>query len=114
MIGCVGALRLNERLLNAYWLILLGLLVGDVVVGGYWDGRTDTDPPVASVSPILIVTSRTTLPRLLVPNYFYKHTVAFAKMRTYRFSSLIRRMQMKEPVAAGLQFLRVMYEGAKL
>ena len=37
MIGCVGALRLNERLLNAYWLILLGLLVGDVVVGGYWD-----------------------------------------------------------------------------
>lgn len=38
VIGCVGALRLNERLLNAYWLILLGLLVGDVVVGGYWDG----------------------------------------------------------------------------
>ena len=36
VIGCVGALRLNERLLNAYWLILLGLLVGDVVVGGYW------------------------------------------------------------------------------
>lgn len=36
VIGCVAVLRLNERLLNAYWLILLGLLVGDVVVGGYW------------------------------------------------------------------------------
>ena len=69
VIGCVGALRLNERLLNAYWLILLGLLVGDVVVGGYWDGRTDTDPLVASlclsVPPILIVKNRTSLPRLV-------------------------------------------------
>lgn len=35
-IGCLGALRLNERLLNAYWLILLGLLLGDVAIGGIW------------------------------------------------------------------------------
>eukprot|EP00095_Tigriopus_kingsejongensis_P010144 maker-scaffold1067_size65077-snap-gene-0.7 protein:Tk10144 transcript:maker-scaffold1067_size65077-snap-gene-0.7-mRNA-1 annotation:"PREDICTED: uncharacterized protein LOC100569714" len=35
-IGCFGALRLDERLLKTYWLLLLGLLVGDVVVGGYW------------------------------------------------------------------------------
>ena len=36
VIGCLGALRLNERLLNAYWLILLALLAGDAVVGGAW------------------------------------------------------------------------------
>lgn len=40
-IGCIGALRLNERLLNAYWLILLILLVGDVAVGGIWMVRYD-------------------------------------------------------------------------
>ena len=41
VIGCLGALRLNERLLNAYWLILLILLVGDVIVGGIWLVRYD-------------------------------------------------------------------------
>lgn len=40
-IGCIGALKLDERLLKAYWLLLLGLLVGDVVVGGYWMIRYD-------------------------------------------------------------------------
>ena len=49
VIGCVGALRLNERLLNAYWLILLGLLVGDVVVGGYWDGGHGSSRRVAQL-----------------------------------------------------------------
>jgi hypothetical protein len=39
VIGCLGALRLNERLLNAYWIILLVLLVGDVLVGGFWLAR---------------------------------------------------------------------------
>ena len=27
VIGCLGALKLNERLLNTYWMILFGLLV---------------------------------------------------------------------------------------
>lgn len=35
-VGCLGALRLNERLLNVYWLSLLLLLLGDAVVGIYW------------------------------------------------------------------------------
>lgn len=36
VVGCVGALRLNERLLNTYWLMLLSLLIGDVVFGVVW------------------------------------------------------------------------------
>ncbi len=36
VIGCLGAIRLNERLLNAYWLLLLALLMGDAMVGGAW------------------------------------------------------------------------------
>ncbi|KAF0287566.1 Tetraspanin-1 [Amphibalanus amphitrite] len=36
VIGCVGALRLNERLLNVYWLLLLLLLCGDLAVGTVW------------------------------------------------------------------------------
>lgn len=35
-IGCVGALRMNERLLNAYWTLMLLLLAGDVVLGVVW------------------------------------------------------------------------------
>nr|XP_053629947.1 CD82 antigen-like [Cherax quadricarinatus] len=35
-LGCVGALRLSQRLLNIYWLLLLFLLLGDVVVGLVW------------------------------------------------------------------------------
>jgi hypothetical protein len=41
VIGCIGALKLNERLLNTYWLILLGLLIGDVIVGGIWMVKFD-------------------------------------------------------------------------
>lgn len=35
-LGCVGALRLSQRLLNIYWFLLLFLLLGDVVVGLVW------------------------------------------------------------------------------
>ncbi|XP_069970751.1 uncharacterized protein [Penaeus vannamei] len=35
-LGCLGALRLSQRLLNIYWLLLLFLLLGDVVVGLVW------------------------------------------------------------------------------
>ncbi|XP_069166478.1 CD82 antigen [Procambarus clarkii] len=35
-LGCVGALRLSQKLLNIYWLLLLFLLLGDVVVGLVW------------------------------------------------------------------------------
>jgi len=35
-VGCVGALRLNKRLLRGYWMILLFLLVGDVLIGFVW------------------------------------------------------------------------------
>lgn len=35
-IGCLGALRMNERLLNAYWTLMLFLLAGDVVLGVVW------------------------------------------------------------------------------
>ena len=41
IVGCVGALRLNKRLLKGYWIILLCLLVGDVVVGFIWLFRFD-------------------------------------------------------------------------
>lgn len=40
-IGCLGALRLSERLLNAYWLILLGLLLGDAILGIFWMFKFD-------------------------------------------------------------------------
>ncbi|CAH1402770.1 unnamed protein product [Nezara viridula] len=36
IIGCLGASRLNERLLNIYWLLILVLLVGDVLLGVVW------------------------------------------------------------------------------
>lgn len=36
VVGCLGALRLSERLLNSYWLMLLVLLAGDIVVGLVW------------------------------------------------------------------------------
>ncbi|XP_064113239.1 uncharacterized protein LOC135219936 [Macrobrachium nipponense] len=35
-LGCMGALRLSQKLLNIYWLMLLFLLLGDVVVGLVW------------------------------------------------------------------------------
>ncbi|XP_015585780.1 uncharacterized protein LOC107263279 [Cephus cinctus] len=35
-LGCVAARRLNTRLLNAYWILLLALLFGDTVVGIAW------------------------------------------------------------------------------
>ena len=36
LLGCVAALRLSEKLLNAYWMLLLVLLFGDVVLGAFW------------------------------------------------------------------------------
>lgn len=41
LVGCLGALRLNERLLNIYWLLLLVLLFGDAIVGIVWVFRFD-------------------------------------------------------------------------
>lgn len=35
-VGCLGALRLSEKLLNAYWLLLLCLLIGDMLLGIFW------------------------------------------------------------------------------
>lgn len=35
-IGCVGALKMNEKMLNSYWSLMLALLVGDVIVGIVW------------------------------------------------------------------------------
>lgn len=39
VLGCFAALRLSEKLLNAYWLLLLVLLFGDVVLGAFWAFR---------------------------------------------------------------------------
>lgn len=36
LIGCLGALRLSEKLLNAYWMLLLVLLIGDAILGVFW------------------------------------------------------------------------------
>lgn len=40
-IGCLGARKLNERLLNIYWLLILLLLVGDAMLGLFWVYRFD-------------------------------------------------------------------------
>ena len=40
-IGCAAALRLSEKLLNIYWISLLVLLIGDILVGGMWMIRFD-------------------------------------------------------------------------
>ena len=40
--GFVAALRLNEKLLNAYWISLLVLLIGDILIGGVWMIKFDT------------------------------------------------------------------------
>jgi hypothetical protein len=40
-LGCIGALKLNERLLNMYWLLLLFLLFGDALIGIVWIFRFD-------------------------------------------------------------------------
>lgn len=39
LLGCFAALRLSERMLNAYWLALLALLIGDAAIGVYWAFR---------------------------------------------------------------------------
>lgn len=36
VLGCLGALRMNQRLLYAYWSILLVLLLGDALAGLAW------------------------------------------------------------------------------
>ena len=36
VVGCIGALRLSEKLLNSYWILLLVLLAGDMIVGLVW------------------------------------------------------------------------------
>lgn len=36
LLGCIAARRLSARLLNAYWVLLLALLFGDVVIGVAW------------------------------------------------------------------------------
>jgi len=36
MLGCIAARRLNARLLNIYWIVLLVLLFGDAVIGVAW------------------------------------------------------------------------------
>lgn len=36
LLGCIAARRLSARLLNAYWILLLALLFGDVVIGVAW------------------------------------------------------------------------------
>lgn len=41
LIGCLGAQRLNEKLLNVYWLLILVLLLGDVLLGVVWLFRFD-------------------------------------------------------------------------
>ena len=41
LVGCLGALRLTEKLLNAYWLLLLVLLIGDAVLGIFWMFKFD-------------------------------------------------------------------------
>ncbi|XP_050435500.1 uncharacterized protein LOC126842515 isoform X2 [Adelges cooleyi] len=51
LVGCLGARTLNERLLNIYWLMLLGLLIGDAVLGVYWVYRYDK--MVAKLKPTL-------------------------------------------------------------
>ncbi|CAG0925018.1 unnamed protein product, partial [Notodromas monacha] len=40
-VGCYAARHLNERLLNVYWFMLLGLLLGDLGVGVVWIIRYD-------------------------------------------------------------------------
>lgn len=41
LIGCIGALRLSEKLLNAYWSLLLVLLIGDAILGIFWMFKFD-------------------------------------------------------------------------
>ncbi|XP_013783892.2 tetraspanin-14-like [Limulus polyphemus] len=36
VVGCLGALKLNERLLNIYWSLMLMLLLGDIIIGFVW------------------------------------------------------------------------------
>ncbi|BES95390.1 Tetraspanin family [Nesidiocoris tenuis] len=40
-VGCLGASRLNDRLLNIYLLLLLVLLLGDILLGVVWLYRYD-------------------------------------------------------------------------
>lgn len=40
-IGCIGALRLNQKLLTTYWTLLLVLMIGDVFIGFIWVIRLD-------------------------------------------------------------------------
>ncbi|XP_011135277.1 uncharacterized protein LOC105180725 [Harpegnathos saltator] len=41
LLGCIAARRLSVRLLNAYWIVLLALLFGDIIIGVAWIFRFD-------------------------------------------------------------------------
>ena len=41
-IGCFGAIRLNENLLNLYLFLMIALLFGDGIVGIIWILRFNT------------------------------------------------------------------------
>lgn len=41
-IGCLGAIRLNENLLNLYLFLMIALLFGDGIVGIIWILRFNT------------------------------------------------------------------------
>ncbi|EEB12275.1 hypothetical protein Phum_PHUM168470 [Pediculus humanus corporis] len=41
LLGCIGAHKLNEKLLNTYWFLLLFLLFGDAFIGVVWIFRFD-------------------------------------------------------------------------
>ncbi|KAG9509420.1 hypothetical protein GZH46_02061 [Fragariocoptes setiger] len=41
-IGCFGAIRMKERLLQAFWCLILLLFVGDILLGSVWIIRYNT------------------------------------------------------------------------
>lgn len=58
LLGCLGAMRLSEKMLNAYWLLLLVLLFGDVVLGAFWAFRFEKICQVSDSSHYLLVDKR--------------------------------------------------------
>lgn len=41
LLGCIAARKLDAKLLNAYWLLILGLFCGDITIGIIWIFRLE-------------------------------------------------------------------------
>uniref|UniRef100_A0A336L376 CSON003132 protein n=1 Tax=Culicoides sonorensis TaxID=179676 RepID=A0A336L376_CULSO len=90
LVGCLGALRLSEKLLNAYWLLLLILLLGDAMLGIFWIYKFDK--VMHDLKPILRY-MRKIQSELCIIIIFNRYRLAHEYGNSIEFTELWDRLQ---------------------